>query len=159
MNIRVASWRRRWQTIAFVPDLGQGHVSWFGRTAGCVGWGIKVAATWYAIWSDGRTLVFQAGSKVVIVGSDSAADWRRNDDGTCNLVISERAEPVVHISYLAPQRAYDPTFDEADLEREDFFFYVSRVWHDSSWRAQLIKVWGQGFDPREASCAPANRSR
>lgn len=134
-------WNCQWRSARFDQDTGSGRVRWLsGRPEKNLGWAFKRGGAWYALWSDGATLLFQAGEiRLPVVDSYLVSNVRTG--GFRRFSVTCRGEHVLSVDYRAIDRDSDPTFGVSDLELEDFLFYVARVWADGSWRASLIKSW------------------
>jgi len=101
---------------------------------------MKHAGTWYALWSDGQQVIFQVGTKQFPM-TDAYQCRNVRFDATRKFTISEKECVSFEVTYDAFDRDDDPSFDLADLEQEDFFFFTSRLWSDSKWRQEVVKNW------------------
>lgn len=134
-------WKRIWQSVEFDTVAGQGRVRWFSRAPSRgAGWAMKHAGSWFALWSDGENLILQAGKlRVPMTGEYRASNVRVGTSRQFTVAKNDRV--VFELTYKACDRDEDPSFDLADLEQEDFFFYVSRLWNDEKWKADVVKNW------------------
>jgi hypothetical protein len=134
-------WRRRWQSVSFDTANGKGHVRWLSRRPKTgIGWATKHGNEWFALWSNGKNIIFQAGmAKFQFVEMTACSNVRRG--GSRHLLIEEAGSVIFDVVYRAVDRDRDPTFDEVDLESEDFFYYVSKICNDKKWCADLTKAW------------------
>lgn len=141
MTLVLDYWSRRWQSVAFDPRTGEGPIRWLSRRPSrCAGWAAKHEGIWCGLWSDGENLIFQAGRLRVPITSECRASNVRM--GTSRkFTIEENERAVFELTYKALDRDADPASDLTDLELEDFFFYVSRVWNDERWKAEVIRNW------------------
>ena len=141
MNVILDYWNRRWQSVAFDPARGNGHVRWFRRNPKQpAGWALHYKGGWYAIRKEGQDLVFQAGT----------AKWPMNDEFRCR---NDRRGPIrlftirkgdaieFQIEYDVPSQLDEPTVDQIDLETTDFFYWVARLWNDAGLRAGIKAAW------------------
>ena len=144
MSLVLDSWARRWQSVAFEPVKGLGKVRWFSRKpAHCSGWALKEGATWYALWSQGESLVFQAGGKQwPMTESYSCRNVRRGEDRIFTILANGKQE--FELRYKAKDNDADPPFDLHELEMTDFFFWVSKIWADPTYRRELAANWARG---------------
>jgi hypothetical protein len=132
---------RWWQTVAFDTTLGTGQVRWFRRRpAVAKGWATKHHGQWYAVWSNGENLVLQIGTQQIPMTEEYVC--RNVQSGTeRTLTITAGSKRVLELEYAAVSRNEDPTFDDIDLESEDFFVWLCRLWNDPKWKKDAIHSW------------------
>jgi hypothetical protein len=141
MTLVLDYWSRRWQSVALDSRTGEGHIRWLSRKPSrCAGWAVKHEGIWYGLWRDIENLIFQAGKlRVPMIAEYRASNVRM---GTSRkFTVAENDRVAFELIYEASDRDEDPSFDLADLEQEDFFFYVSRLWNDEKWKADVVKNW------------------
>jgi len=132
-------WQSAWCSVTFDTDRGTGSVRWLRRAPDSApGWAYRHEGRWYAIWCDGSEVLFQAG----------AERWPMTDDFVCLDIREGRQRvfslrrgggPLFEVHYQARDRDRDPTFDETDLELEDFFVFAARRWRDAKWKQAMAK--------------------
>jgi hypothetical protein len=84
---------------------------------------------WYAVWSNGQHMVFQVGkTKLLLSGKTECTNKRAKRART--FVIKQDGINVFELKYRAKDRDWDVTFDQLDLELEDFFAWAANVLED-----------------------------
>lgn len=141
MNLVLHFWNRQWQSVCFDEESGHGRVRWLSRCpAKAQGWAYRRGGVWYVVWSDGEQVVFQADrERWSMTGAFECLT--RTEEGVRRFTISDGRSPVFEVSYKRPRRERDAAYDDLDLEQDDFFVYVSRLWSDQKWKASVIKSW------------------
>jgi hypothetical protein len=141
MMLLLDFWLRRWQSVAFDSSVGEGRIRWFSRKPTRPrGWAFKHAGTWYALWSDGSELIFQAGPRRFLMTDDCVCRNVRLGT-TRRITITKNGCVAFELTYHAGDRDDDPSFDVADLEQEDFFFFAAKLWNDPKWKQEVVKNW------------------
>ena len=129
MIITLDHWARRWQSVDFDAETGQGRIRWFSRKPQqCNGFAQKLQGVWYAEWLTRDYYVFQAGKQRWPMTSEYQC---RNVPFGSNRKFSVHLEDrtLFELTYKANLGGVDPTFDEFDLMNEDFFYWVATAWN------------------------------
>ena len=141
MTIVLHLWQRMWQSVSFDTARGQGKIRWFSRAPSRgMGWATKHQGTWFALWSDGNHVIFQAGARILPMTDDCRCRDVRSGE-TRTFLIQEHGVVVFELTYAAMDRDADLTFDLLDLEQEDFFFFTSQLWADPKRRSRFVQKW------------------
>ncbi len=141
MMIALHYWNRRWQSVSFDTERGRAKVRWFSHSGSdCHGWAYRYQGDWYAVWSTGANIVFQSGTKSWPMTPAYRCDNQRSGQ-TRRFALSEAGSLLFELSYPSNAPDDDPTYDDVDLEQDDFFVYVSRLWSDEKWKGDVVKTW------------------
>jgi hypothetical protein len=158
MTLILYYWSRVWQSVALDPLSGRGHVRWLSRRPSrCAGWAFKHDGVWYALWNDGKNLIFQAGQlRVPVTGASRASNVRLGDSR--KFTIENGGQVAFELSYKARDRDWDPTFDLMDLEQADFFFTCHDCGTTKPGSAMRSPI-GLRRPPRAAMCIASLEAR
>lgn len=137
MRIILDYWLVRWRSVFFDLNTGAGKVRWFAKkTKSCQGWANKYKGVWFALWNGSSGLIFQVGEKHWDMNSFDCS--HRVEGAKYVFEIQKSGEIEYSLEYDAPK---DIAFDALDLEMNDYFYWVSRVWNDTNMKAQFVSSW------------------
>lgn len=135
--------------MSFDPVKGKGRVRFFRRKPRtCRGWAKRHKGTWYAIWVNNGKLHFQEKDKVFPMTDDFRC-INVLEKGKRRFEIWENSKKIVSVAYKAYEDNGDPTYDNSDLELDDFFFWVFLIWNDKKRRSELASHWVPVFRNKE----------
>jgi hypothetical protein len=147
-------WKRLWQSVTFDTERGAGRVHWLRRPPPIPsGWAFKHKGTWYAVWNNGASLVFQAGAKQLPMSEAFQCRNVRRGGIRRFSIAGEDGRLIWELIYGAVDRDDDPTFDAADLEQNDFFVWTAKLWSDPKWRHDVVQNWCTSHAPEESSAS------
>jgi hypothetical protein len=127
VNLMLGFWSYSSRAVLFNTDRGSGGFPKY-RTdqQNLHGWAYWRWGKWYAVWSDGQHMVFQVGkTKLLLSGKIECTNQRAKRART--FVIKQDGINVFELKYRAMDRDWDITFDQLDLELEDFFAWAANV--------------------------------
>lgn len=130
MQRRLDAWAQWGSAVDFDTASGSGvSASGEGR-----GFALKHDDRWFAVWSDGLQLVFQAGAQQwPMTGVLNAAVKGEK------FVVMRDDEVVFDVAYRHAQ--YDPTKAEDDVDVTGFFTWAARLWSDENMKRAAIEKW------------------
>lgn len=146
-------WHGLWQSVAYETATGKGRVRWFRSSATpSDGQAARQWWRWYALWSTGETLVFQAGrTRWPIDENTECANVRTGSRR--RFTLARYGTVVFTIDYRARDCDWDITFDEMDLEAVDFLYWTVTVCKSPKQQRAFLAA----FTPHPEACPDLRR--
>jgi hypothetical protein len=153
-NIYLRDWDRNARVWRF--DISTGRVN-EAQNAVCHGFAYVPAAEFSrefnlprvaAAYSSDGILWFQADDKRWDMNKINLGHVQ-DETGLCKLRASVDGALIIDVSYPGPLsdpiNRNDPTFDELDMELQDFFRFLTRNNQNEHWRNSVRLGWEEGF--------------